>query len=168
MTAWARQHLPDADADDAVQDAFITLLHKATKLHPGATLRSFLFGILQNLVFRIRRSLARRRNEPLEDETEVNAADVDPPSTPELELLNKRPYLEIAKVLHRACSLPEQRVILLMLDDQDDKAIAETLDITVNYVRVLRYRALPKIRKEFEEPAPTSEQQDGLGGRRKK
>jgi RNA polymerase sigma factor (sigma-70 family) len=161
MVAWARKHLPEAEAEDVVQEAFIDLLHKATKLHPNATLRSFLFGILHNLVLRSQRDLARRRSEPLEGEGEANDSPVDPRHipvdprpNPELELLKRHPYQEIAKALYSTCDLREQQVLLFPLEGQDDKTIAKGQGITENHVRVIRRRVVLKIRKALNEPAP--------------
>jgi hypothetical protein len=41
MVAWARQHLPPADAEDAAQEAFLALVHKAAALQLHSTLRGY-------------------------------------------------------------------------------------------------------------------------------
>jgi hypothetical protein len=66
--AWARQHLPQADAEDAAQEAFLALVHKAAALQLQSTLRGYLFGLLRIQVLRAWRALHRRRGEPLEDD----------------------------------------------------------------------------------------------------
>ncbi|MGH7635834.1 MAG: sigma factor, partial [Gemmatimonadaceae bacterium] len=56
MVAWARQHLPQADAEDAAQEAFLALVHKATALQLQSTLRGYLFGLLRIQVLLARRA----------------------------------------------------------------------------------------------------------------
>ncbi|WP_232293363.1 RNA polymerase sigma factor [Stigmatella aurantiaca] len=152
MVPWTRKYLPEAEAEDAIQDAFITLLHEATKLHPGVTFRSFLFGILQNSVLHSLRSLARHWHEPFDDEEGANDTRVDPSPNPELELLDKGSYQEIAKALFSECSLREQQVILLTLESQDDATIAKALGTTANNVRVVRHRTIVRLRKVLVPP----------------
>jgi RNA polymerase sigma factor (sigma-70 family) len=106
-------------------------------------LRGYLFGFLRIAVLRALRSLSRRRGEPLEDERLDTLTDASP--SPEAALLTQRSHAELAEALERSCNLREQEVILFTLEEQDDRTIASALDITENYVRVLRHRALAKL-----------------------
>lgn len=154
MVGWARMHLPATEAEDAAQEAFLDLVHKAAKLKTGATLRGFLFGLLRVAVLRARRTLARHRGEPLDDEGAESDALVDPQPNPEVTFLKRRTHQEVAEALSRVCTLQEQEVILFTLEDQDDKTIAEALETSENNIRVTRHRALAKLRKALAEPDP--------------
>jgi RNA polymerase sigma-70 factor (ECF subfamily) len=54
--------LPEADADDAAQQAFIAALARADEIAPGRE-RAFLYGIAVNLAARHRRSASRGMEE---------------------------------------------------------------------------------------------------------
>lgn len=146
MQAWARKHLPADDADDAAQEAFITLLKKAPSVHfePHASLRGYLFGLLRISVLRSLRSQARRRNEPLEDELLDMPDDTTP--SPEDALFSQYSVGEISKALESSCNLREQEVILLTSQGEDDTYIAAALETSVQNVRTMRHRARSKLR----------------------
>jgi RNA polymerase sigma-70 factor, ECF subfamily len=154
MQGWARKHLPHHEADDAVQEAFIGLLQKASKLQLQAPLRGHLFGFLRIAVLRALRSLSQRRGERLDDEHQDIVVPAGSSPSPEAALLTQRSHAELAEALEHTCTLREQEVILFTLEDQDDRTIASALDITENYVRVLRHRALVKLRQALA-PSPS-------------
>jgi RNA polymerase sigma-70 factor (ECF subfamily) len=163
MVAWAaRQHLPVPDAEDAAQDAFIALVRKAAGLHLDGTLRGYLFGLLRIQVLRARRSLQRRRGEPLDDDEAAAEVPSDEPSAV-MKVLARRAHDELAEAMLRACTLREQEVLLFDLEDADDRVIAAALDMTEGNVRVVRHRALTKLRKVLAGPADGSAPQDGHG-----
>jgi RNA polymerase sigma factor (sigma-70 family) len=152
MVAWARRRLPESEAEDAVQEAFIALVHKADELtlETGTSLRGFLFGLLRIAVLRSRRTLTRHQGEPLEDGEGEGDAPVAPEPSPEDELFKKHSIQQLKAALTRVCSDEEQEVILLHHEGMDDKTIAETLRITsTNHVRVKRYRAMARLREEL-------------------
>lgn len=146
MVAWARQHLPQADAEDAAQEAFLALVHKAAALQLHSTLRGYLFGLLRIQVLRARRALHRRRGEPLDDDDAGAEVPSEEPS-PAMRVLARRAHGEIAEAMLRVCTLREQEVLLFDLEDADDKVIATALDVTEGHVRVIRHRAITKLRK---------------------
>jgi RNA polymerase sigma-70 factor (ECF subfamily) len=146
MVAWAKQHLPPADAEDAAQEAFLALVHKAAALQLHSTLRGYLFGLLRIQVLRARRALHRRRGEPLEDDDAGAEVPSDEPS-PAMALLARHAHAEVAQAMLRVCTLREQEVLLFDLEDAGDKVIAAALDMTEGHVRVVRHRAITRLRK---------------------
>lgn len=154
MVGWARKHLPDAEAEDAAQEAFLDLVHKAANLKTGATLRGFLFGLLRIAVLRALRTLAHHRGEPLEGEGAESDTWVDPQPNPEVTFLNRHAYQQVAEALSNVCNLREQEVILFTLEGQDDKTTAEALETSENNIRVTRHRALNKLRQALTGPDP--------------
>lgn len=153
MTAWARKHLPPDDAEDVAQEAFIDLVKKvrALSLQAHTSLRGLLFGFLRTSMLRASQAQARRRSEPLEDEFLGTLADSN--ADPETSVLTQSSHAEIAEALARECTLLEQEVLLLTLEGRDDTFIATALGISVGYVRVLRHRAVVKLRKALGTPA---------------
>lgn len=163
MVAWAGQHLPGPDAEEAAQDAFIALVRKAAGLHLQGALRGYLFGLLRIQVLRARRSLQRRRGEPL-DEDEAGADVPSSEPSPAMQVLARRAHDELAEAMLRVCTLREQEVLLFDLEDADDKIIAAALDMTEGNVRVVRHRAITKLRKALGDPANRSALEDGRDG----
>lgn len=155
MVAWARRQLPPSDAEDAAQEAFLVLVRKASDLHLTTALRGFLFGLLRIEVLRASRTLHRHQGEPLDD-NEVGSVQVpseDP--SPAMQLLAQRSHDELAEAMLRVCSLREQEVLLFDLEGASDKVIAVTLDLKEGNVRVVRHRALAKLRAALSEsPKP--------------
>jgi RNA polymerase sigma-70 factor, ECF subfamily len=162
MVAWACKHLPEPDAQDAAQEAFITLVRKVAGLHLDSTLRGYLFGLLRIQVLRARRSLQRRRGESLDDDEAGAEVPADEPS-PAMKVLAQRARDELAEAMLRVCTLREQEVLLFDLEDADDKVIAATLEISEGNVRVIRHRALTKLRKALAEPADRTGPEHGNG-----
>jgi RNA polymerase sigma-70 factor, ECF subfamily len=75
-----RRRLNDpARAKELVQEVFVALLGNASRYEPGASFRSYLFGVAFNLLLAERRKAARQRTEPLDQEpaasTTMNADD---------------------------------------------------------------------------------------------
>ena len=163
MVAWAGQHLPLAEAEDAAQEAFIALFRGATRLQPGRPLKGYLFGLLRVEVLRAQRALHRRRGEPLEEEGPEGQALTDSSPTPEMALLHRRSHEEVAEALQRACSLREQEVLLFTLEGTPDSTIAKALETTEGNVRVLRHRALGKLRQALGVPAEPGRAGEGHG-----
>jgi len=161
MLAWASQHLPVSDAEDVAQEAFLALVRKAAGLRLDGALRGYLFGLLRIEVLRARRSLHRRRGEPFDDD-EVGEIPSSEPS-PEMNILARRDQDEVAEAMHRICKLQEQEVLLFTLEGADDKVIAAALDMTEVNVRVVRHRAITKLRKALADPADGSTLEDDHG-----
>jgi len=151
MVAWASRDLPETDAEDAAQEAFLALVRKAAALQLQGALRGYLFGLLRIEVLRARRALQRRRAEPLDD----GDAAVELPSgepSPAMKVLAQRAHDEVAAAMLRVCTLREQEVLLFDLEDADDKIIATALDMTEGNVRVVRHRAITKLRTALAVP----------------
>lgn len=147
MHEWARKHLPPHEAEDTVQEAVLDLLQKAPTLEPETSLRGHLFGFLRIAVLRALRSLSRSRGERLDDEHLESLLLADARHSPEAALLTQCSHAELAEALERSCTLREQETLLFTLKGRDDRTIATLLELTENHVRVLRHRALSKLRQ---------------------
>jgi RNA polymerase sigma-70 factor (ECF subfamily) len=125
-----------------VQDAFVVLLQKAASLlgAPPVNVAGFLFGTLRHKVLHALAREARTRA--------VEAAPKATSDTPDpLELLLRRTEQARVTALLVAHTSPlEQEVLARLLDDHDAATIAADLGITPGHVRVLRHRALAKLR----------------------
>jgi RNA polymerase sigma-70 factor (ECF subfamily) len=119
-----------ADAEDAVQECFLTLSRKATSFDAGrAQLRTWLLGIVRNICQR------RRRGEP-DEEFEDMAED----SGVESALIRE----ETGEAVRRAVmSLPEAQRLAITLFEFEELSLAETaavLGIEANAVKARLHR----------------------------
>jgi len=73
-----RLGLPVGDADDAAQQVFLSVAQKLDAIQAGRE-RAFLYGVALHIAKRARRSVGRRREEPLEavDERELGAPSLE-------------------------------------------------------------------------------------------
>ena len=72
-----RLGLREGDADDAAQQVFLTASRRLHDLEPARE-RAFLYGVALNVGARARRSLGRRREEPLDALSERVAPEPKP------------------------------------------------------------------------------------------
>jgi len=144
LVGYARRSLPLADAEDVAQEAFLVLLQKAEQVKPDARLRSYLFGILR---LEIRKHLARKSRLEIPHETLPDDADTQADLDQLVEqMTDEQRRRQVVSALEARCNPLEQDVLLLALRGHDGPAIAQELEITSNYVRQLKHRAIHKIR----------------------
>jgi len=124
-----RLGVPDSAVDDVVQEVFIVVHRQLASFEGRSSMKTWLFGILRNLVLRQRRSWARRREEALE-ESEVAGADA-----PADEHLAER---EARRVLHALLAgLDDDKravFVLAELEQMSAPEIAEATGLKLNTV----------------------------------
>jgi RNA polymerase sigma-70 factor (ECF subfamily) len=121
--------LPEADADDAAQQVFITASRRAADIRPGSE-RAFLYGVTVNAAAKWRETRARRREEP---ETELERMEAALPSAEEL--LDRRNARVLLDALLDAMPL-ELRIVFVLyeIEQQTAPEIAEALEIPLGTV----------------------------------
>ena len=141
LQGYARRSLTPEQAEEAVHDAFIVLFRKGETLQPDSRILAYLFGVLRN---EIKRRLCNRvRVEVVSDVV----ADTPDESDNALELIIHNQERErLVAALHAVCNPLEQDVILLAINGQRGPDIARALDVSENHVRVLKHRAINKLR----------------------
>ena len=135
--AFARRWLQEADAETAVQDAWVDLLGQRAHVPEIDELGRFLHGFLRFAVLRQRR--ARFVAEPLPEEL---------PDEPDGDL----PIFESGNLRRLEQALVDfdplmQEVVLLSLDAQTPAEIAATLELEAGHVRVLKHRAMTRLQQ---------------------
>lgn len=139
-----------ADADDAVQEVFISLWRSAARFDPSKGSEITFVGTIarRRVVDRLRRKTARPETEQVPDE--VLEADL-PPVSQALEIE------EAAGRARRALDrLPEQRRRVLemaVLEGETHVSIAETTGIPLGTVKTHVRRGLMRLREMLGEPA---------------
>lgn len=99
-----------ADADDLVQETFLTASRAAASFEPGAAARPFLLGIAAQLARRRRRGFARLRTML----ASFSAAPVAPPRSPE----DQAEAVQTSALLHASLARlsDDHREVLLLVD----------------------------------------------------
>ncbi|HYL81052.1 MAG TPA: sigma-70 family RNA polymerase sigma factor [Candidatus Acidoferrum sp.] len=149
-----------ADAEEVVQDVFLTLFRKIHTFEERAALGSWLYRVATNAALIKRRGRRTDREVPLETQLPTYLADAhragDPAyvtadwsRTPEAELLSQ----ETRAVLNRAIdALPEQyRTVLILRDIQglSNEEVAEVVGDTLAAVKSRLHRARMALREDL-------------------
>lgn len=145
----ARQLLSNEhDAQEAVQDAFVTALRSLDKFERRSSLATWLHRIVVNAALMKRRSQGRRHEESLEgllptfkDDGHQAAPTPGWTSAALAKIEQEETRAEIRRCIDR---LPEtHRTVLLLRDIQelDTETVAELLSISVDAVKVRLHRA---------------------------
>lgn len=142
VAAFARRHLRDpADADDLVQQVLTTTLRRlrAGELREPAAIAAFVLGTARNTLRDFVRAAARARERttPLDPDTTAAAA------VPEPDVDTDRLRDCLARLAER-----ERTVVLLTFHDHlDAPTIGGQLGLSGGNVRVVRLRALERLRE---------------------
>lgn len=149
MLSVARQLLNnEQDAQDAVQDAFVTAIKSLDRFEQRSTLATWLHRIVVNSALMKRRSLGRRHEESLDGllpEFKADGHAAQPTPRWSTSALAKIEREEIRAAIRDSINrLPEtHRTVLLLRDIQelDTATVAELLGITPDAVKVRLHRA---------------------------
>jgi RNA polymerase sigma-70 factor, ECF subfamily len=137
-----------SDADDLVQEVFFTAHRKLGEFEGRASVKTWLFGILHNLVQHYQRGRARKRRYfvaegSLQDPDHFHAHGADPAESVE--------HAEAMRVLdHLLCALDDGKravFVLAEIEQMTANEIADALGIQANTV----YSRLRVARQEFEQ-----------------
>lgn len=152
LNGYARRRLQPADAADVVQEAFVVLFEKAASIlgRGDVNVGGYLFGVLRRKTSKV---LAAREHAPAE-ETERAEATTDDGAL--AAALLREDEGRLVSLIERACTPLEQEILGATLDDRDGPEVAAELGVTAGHLRVLRHRALAKIRRALEEQQEAS------------
>jgi RNA polymerase sigma-70 factor (ECF subfamily) len=164
MLAVARRYVPEEDARDAVQDAFLSATRAMHRFEGQARLSTWLHRIVVNAALILIRTRKRRPEESIEDLLPRYLEDghMEQPAAPWREpadtLLERQ---EVRETVRGAIQqLPETyRAVLLLRDveERDTQETAELLGISSTNVKVRLHRARQALRTllapQFEEDA---------------
>ncbi len=147
--------LPQADAEELVQDSFAAFLQALPRFEGRSTARTFLYGIL------FRKALELRRKQRRELATDPVDAVFDgrfgawghwsrPPAGPEREAEAKEVERLLAECLDGLS--PQQRAafVLKEVEQEPSEAVRNVLEVGDTHLRVLLFRARNKLRECLE------------------
>lgn len=150
----------EADAEEVVQDVFLTLFQKIHTFEGRAALGSWIYRVATNAALIKRRGKRTEREVPLDSRLPTFLADghmageaahlmADWSKTPEEELLSQ----ETRAILHHAIdALPDQYRAVLILRDVEglsNEEVAEVMDDSVAAVKSRVHRARMALREEL-------------------
>jgi RNA polymerase sigma-70 factor (ECF subfamily) len=136
-----RLGIPDADAEDALQEIFLVVHQKLGKYEERGSMRAWLFAITRQVANRYRRTEARRRRR------QSNPPSIAPRESPDEAALRSEAGALVREFLGE---LDEARAMVFFLSDVEGMActeIAASLGTNINTV----YGRLKASRIQFEE-----------------
>lgn len=126
----------DADADDAVQDAFCNIWSAPPPLTAKEASNKLFFALKNICINKLRRKKA------VTGITEVINTEIAPPEVDEFETVKGR-------LLNTLPPLQRKVFCMLVFDDMEYEEIASHLGITVEAVRTNMCRARKKVREQY-------------------
>lgn len=138
---YGRKHLrSDALAEDLAQQVMLKVLEaiRERRVDEPERLTSFIFGACRHVSWDMQRADERQRK--IAHETETLHTQVAPPSTSELDVM---------RLFHCLGQLPEREALVVRMtymEDREPEEIASRLGASAGNVRVMRCRALAKLK----------------------
>ncbi|HTR03686.1 MAG TPA: RNA polymerase sigma factor [Thermoanaerobaculia bacterium] len=128
-----------ADAEDAVQEAFLRIFRGAARFRGGASLSTWAYRILVNVCYDTLRRGKRRPESPLPEESELRGG-----------TLRDLPLrLAIEKALEHLDPRERTAFLLCEVEGFSHREAGEILEVTENTSRTLLFRAKRRLQKEL-------------------
>ena len=154
---------PEADAADAVQDAFVKAFAALPRFRPDAPLRPWLLRIVANEARNRRRSSDRREGLALRAATQIPEA--AGPASPETEVLAAETRAELHAALRGLRDEDREVIGARFFLGLSEAETAETLSIPAGTVKSRTSRALGRLREVLAAAEPVTEPATIDGGR---
>ncbi len=146
LIGYARRAGCSADAEDLAQEAFTALARAASLDDPAFNVPAYLFTVVRNNAIKL--GIRRAREQALDDaSTEVE----DPSPNPLEQLIAVHSFEQVVVVIEDSCTPAEQSVLAAIHAGSTTAEIAVQLQTTVGNIRVIRHRALARLRAAFKE-----------------
>lgn len=140
------------DAHDIAQQVFLRIWKSAPRYEPTAKFTTWLFTILRNLVFNESRRRSRRKEVPMEDESDDFAPQQFADHTaPGADQISQQEELEKA-LDHAIAALPEKQRLAVILRRHEElpyEQICDILQMSLPAVKSLLFRARTELRKHL-------------------
>jgi RNA polymerase sigma-70 factor, ECF subfamily len=143
------------EAEDMVQDVFITFLSSLDRFEGRSQLRTWLFGILHNKTMERRRKRGREeQHNPIDEVFESKFDSNGKWSSPPQDLLRLLESKELGEAIANCMDglPPTQRSVFVLreMEDMETEEICKILDVTVTNMGVLMHRAKNRLRECLE------------------
>lgn len=133
-------------AEDLTQEVFYEATKKFHTFSHKSTIKSWIFAIAKNRLRNFYRSKKYYKLllEKIPQEEQVSA-------TPEEQLLAKENKLSLIEAINRLEELPKEIITLRIYGELSFKEIAQLVNKSENYTRIIFHRAKLKIQKELDD-----------------
>lgn len=131
--------VPERQLDDAAQEVFIAVLGGLASFRGEAAMRTWVYGIVRNVAFKQRRSLARRGAEPLEAEPVASGA------SPAERAQDAQAAAFVERFVAGLDAKKRDVFVLVMLEELSIPEVAQIVEAPLNTV----YTRLRSVRAEF-------------------
>ena len=128
-----------ADAEDAVQEAFLRMFRGASRFRGGASLTTWAYRILVNACYDVLRRSKRRPENPLTDEATLPSGRAE----------DHPLRLSIEKALSRLDERERTTFVLCEIEGLSHREAGEVLDVNENTSRTLLFRAKRRLQKDL-------------------
>jgi len=129
-----------ADAEDVVQECWVTILQHDRYREDCGSVRGYLFGIVRNLAFERLRISDRESDEPTEGETD---------SGPFEDVLAAERSEAVARAVAALAPLQREALILFEYEDLSLEEIAQATGIDIGAVKARLHRARETLRRRL-------------------
>lgn len=140
--------LSSDEAQDVVQDAFLSLHRHLSAGGSMDNIRGWLFRVAHNQARNRQNSYDRRFSAPLDDAAAVAGAELDE-ATPERVLLEKEKFERLGNAI-RTLAGPERECLLLRASGLRYREIGEVLGIATSTVADIVERAVKKLAEKMQ------------------
>jgi RNA polymerase sigma-70 factor, ECF subfamily len=135
--------LPINDAEEVVQEVFLSLFRHLRLGRPRSNLCGWVFRVAYNLALK-QRSAHRKRHDTLESDARVLGQQFDPGPNPEEQMVSSQRQARLLAVV-RALPEQDQRCIRLRAEGLRYREIAEVLGISLGAVSASLARSLTRL-----------------------
>jgi RNA polymerase sigma-70 factor (ECF subfamily) len=150
-TVWRslrRLGVPDAGADDSAQQVFVVAARRLDEIEVGGE-RRYLLGIAVRVASDARRTIARRREVPLDGESPASSPLAARPRQPDEALEQKRDLALLAALLDEMPDELREAFVLFELEELSAPEVGRVLDIPVGTVASRVRRARERLRESL-------------------
>jgi len=150
QTVWRslrRLGVPEAGADDAAQQVFVVAARRLDEIEAGGE-RGYLLGIALRVASDARRTIARRREVPIDADLATSAV-VTGPRQPDEALEQKRALAVLAALLDEMPDELREAFVLFELEELSAPEVARVLDVPVGTVASRVRRARERLRESL-------------------
>lgn len=146
----------DSDrADDVAQDVFVTFVEKAHTFDGRSRVRTWLFGILYKKIQEARRRVRRDEqmveiDKIMETRFEANGSWVRPPAAADERLHTEDLRRQMEACLEELADRHRAAFLLREVEQLSTDEICKILDVNVNHLGVMLYRARNRLRECLE------------------
>lgn len=153
MFRYAKRLLGDeAEAEEAVQDAFLRLTRHRERLDGFASARAYIFRVVRNVCIDRKRALARRLQVISDDGLDADSCRHQAAGTPETDCLSAETVRRIVEAMNALPDVEAETLSLIVVEGLSYQETAAATDVPIGTVRSRLNRARRTLREVLQRP----------------